>query len=118
MRRKAGAVLPIEAEILNAGVTLSLAGAPEFHGYQLAREIQTETHARRLLGHGTLYKALDRMAAAGWLESRWEDPHEAAAGSRPRRRLYRVTAAGAAALAGIDLPAAGRPQLLPEGATE
>ncbi len=106
MRRKPGAILPIEVDILNAGVVLALADAPEFHGYLLAREIQSETHARRLLSHGTLYKALDRMAASGLLESRWEDPSIAATASRPRRRLYRVTSAGAAALAAIESPIA------------
>jgi DNA-binding PadR family transcriptional regulator len=33
------------------------------------------------------------------LESEWEDPQIALAEGRPRRRLYRITAAGQAALA-------------------
>ena len=52
--------------------------------------------AKRLAGYGTLYKALDRLERAGHVESRWEDPNFAAAESRPRRRLYRVTASEAA----------------------
>ena len=54
---------------------------------------------RRLTAHGTLYKALGRLAEAGLLEARWEDAETAEAEGRPRRRLYRVTGAGASALA-------------------
>ena len=75
----------------------------EFHGYQLAKTMQEATHAKRLIGHGTLYKALERLERAGLLVSRWEDPHEAASASRPRRRLYQVTAAGGSALASAQV---------------
>ena len=57
------------------------------------------TGQTRLTAYGTLYKALDRMERAGYLESRWEDPHFAAQEARPRRRLYGVTALGERALA-------------------
>ncbi len=53
--------------------------------------------ARQLTAHGTLYRALDRMEAAGLLESRWEEPSPESAG-RPQRRLYRLTAIGEKAL--------------------
>lgn len=78
---------------------LVVRGAPYFHGFLIAREIKDREDARLLTAHGTLYKALDRMAKAGLLESEWEDPDVAAAAGRPRRRLYRVTAAGQSALA-------------------
>lgn len=47
------------------------------------------------LASGTLYPILFRLERAGWLKSRWErgDPSEL---GRPRRRLYCVTAKGAA----------------------
>jgi DNA-binding PadR family transcriptional regulator len=61
--------------------------------------------ARLLTAHGTLYKALDRMQRAGLLESEWEDPLIAAREGRPRRRLYRVTAVGEAAVAEGKTPA-------------
>lgn len=51
-----------------------------------------------LLARGTLYKALGRMSNGGLLDSEWEAPERAEAAGRPRRRLYRVTGAGAAAL--------------------
>lgn len=98
MRRKPGTLLPLEVAILRAGVDLAAAGAPDFHGYMVASEIRERENARQLTSHGTLYKALDRMQKAGYLESRWEDPELAVAENRPRRRLYRVTAEGQRAL--------------------
>ena len=97
MRRKPGTLLPIEIAILGAGLDLASRGREEFHGYLAASEIREREQARMLTSHGTLYKALDRLRRAGLLSDRWEDPAVAAEESRPRRRLYRVTAAGEAA---------------------
>lgn len=99
MRRKRGTLVDLELAILSAGLDLHAQQAEEFHGYLLAKRLRQIREARRLVGHGTLYKALDRLEAAGLLASRWEDPVAAAAENRPRRRLYHVTAAGGAALA-------------------
>jgi PadR family transcriptional regulator PadR len=60
--------------------------------------MRDDHHARRLTAYGTLYKALDRMERAGYLTSRWEDPHIGAREARPRRRFYRVTLVGEGAL--------------------
>jgi len=65
----------------------------------LAKVVAEGKDARRLTAYGTLYKALDRLERAGCLSSRWEDPDHAAEAARPRRRLYRLTALGQAALA-------------------
>lgn len=113
MRRKEGAILPIEESILAAGLALQRCGQPEFHGFAMAREIQDREGARRLTAHGTLYKALSRMEAAGLLSSRWEDPAAAAEADRPRRRLYKVTGAGEAALAAGDSRSLRRTRLSP-----
>lgn len=43
---------------------------------------------------GTIYPILSRLEAAGWIDSRWEEVDQHAAG-RPRRRYYRFTAAPA-----------------------
>jgi DNA-binding PadR family transcriptional regulator len=100
MRRKPGAVLLLEVDILDAGLALRRGGTPSFHGFQLAKAIADRADARAALtAHGTLYKALSRMEAAGLLTSTWEDPDLAAADGRPRRRLYQVTGAGERALA-------------------
>jgi hypothetical protein len=98
-RRKPGTLLTLERSILDAGIQAQREGAAEFHGFAIARAIQERDAARRLLAHGTLYRALARMEDAGLLESRWEDPEVAAGEGRPRRRLYHVTAAGVRALA-------------------
>jgi DNA-binding PadR family transcriptional regulator len=110
MRRKAGTLVPLEISILEAGMELSLRGRPYFHVFLIASEIKEREDARLLTAHGTLYKALDRLEKAGFLASEWEDPVVAAGQNRPRRRFYRVTAAGEAALATARSPA-------PRGAT-
>jgi PadR family transcriptional regulator PadR len=94
MRRKRGTLLPLEIDILEAGL-----GLERFHGFQLAKALADHPSPRALTGHGTLYKALQRLEDAGLLASRWEDPNIAAAEGRPRRRLYQVTGVGEHALA-------------------
>lgn len=99
MRRKPGQLVPLERSILDASETLRGMGMAEAHGFLLARTIADQTGARHLTAYGSLYKALDRLERAGQLQSRWEDPREAAEAGRPRRRFYRLTPAGEGALA-------------------
>jgi PadR family transcriptional regulator PadR len=99
MRRKEGALVPLEVSILEAVLELRSQGTAEAHGFLLAKELRDGRHARRLTAYGTLYKALDRLGRAGYLASRWEDPQLAADEGRPRRRFYRLTLTGEAALA-------------------
>jgi DNA-binding PadR family transcriptional regulator len=67
-------------------ILTSLAAGPK-HGYALAQDI--ENFAGVTLGPGTLYGAIGRLEERGLIE---------AAGEAGRRRPYRLTAAGAAAL--------------------
>ncbi|MGE5136063.1 MAG: PadR family transcriptional regulator [Gemmatimonadota bacterium] len=67
------------------------------YGYDIARETS--------LASGTLYPILGRLADRGYLETRWEADPPA---GRPRRHLYRLTAAGAARAAGLQREAAAR----------
>jgi PadR family transcriptional regulator, regulatory protein PadR len=116
MRRKPGTLLPLEVDILEAGLELRRAGGGRFHGFQLAKAIADHGGPRPLTAHGTLYKALQRLEEAGLLESQWEDPGIAAAEGRPRRRLYEVTGAGERVLAAWQAKhgrAPGRPRLEP-----
>lgn len=108
MRRKPGALIGLETAILDAGVDLRRRDLLEFHGFLLAKELQARQGARLLTAYGTLYKALGRLESAGYLESRWEDPLEAAAQGRPRRRFYRVTLAGERALSRARVDTAGQ----------
>jgi DNA-binding PadR family transcriptional regulator len=106
MRRKEGALVPLEIAIIEASAELRRAGQPEVHGYELAKVVRDLRHARRLTAYGTLYKALTRLERDGLLASRWEDPAVAADEGRPRRRFYRMTLEGEAALS--DIQAAAR----------
>ena len=106
MRRKAGSILPIEESILRVAVS----SGSEFHGFEMAKQLQESEEARRLTAHGTLYKALSRMETAGLLESHWEDPQKAADEGRPRRRLYHITGAGEVALSRLDAARRAQPR--------
>ena len=98
MRRKQGALVPLEISILEAALELRGQGITEAHGFLLAKTMRDDHHARRLTAYGTLYKALERLERGGQLVSRWEDPRIGANEGRPRRRLYRVTLVGEGAV--------------------
>jgi DNA-binding PadR family transcriptional regulator len=98
MRRKPGQLLDLEVRILSVMLDARASADPEVHGFALAQLLADQAGSRRLTAHGTLYKALGRLDDADLLESRWEEPEGAEAEGRPRRRLYRITAAGATAL--------------------
>jgi PadR family transcriptional regulator PadR len=95
-RRREGRLVGLEVDILGAGIELQ-AGEGDFYGFALAKRLADHAGATALTAHGTLYKALSRLAERGLVESEWEDPSIAAEEGRPRRRLYRVTGAGAVA---------------------
>src|SRR3954447_25146310 len=97
MRRKPGQLLDLEARILSV---MAHGGAAdrEIHGFALAQSLADQPGAKGLTSHGTRYKALARLEVAGALSSRWEESATAEHEGRPRRRLYRVTADGQAAL--------------------
>jgi len=94
--RKPGSLLPIEAGILGAVASRGSRGA---HGFVIAQDLAGGREgSKSLVGHGTLYKALDRLRSRGLLTAEWEDSAEAEAEGRPRRRIYWLTAAGAKVL--------------------
>jgi DNA-binding PadR family transcriptional regulator len=70
-------------------ILTSLASGPK-HGYALAKDI--EEFAGVTLGPGTLYGAITRLEERGLIESTAGDS---------RRRPYRITADGRAALAAV-----------------
>lgn len=97
-RRRAGVLLPLELDLLDV-----LLAEPDLHGFALAQQLHAHG-GRSLLGHGTLYKALDRLERSGLLQSSWEQGDASALG-RPVRRLYRVSATGRTALVAARTPA-------------
>lgn len=68
-------------------VLLSLAEQPR-HGYSILKDVESLSGGRVLLSTGTLYGALQRLLANGWIERIEED-------DTPRaRRTYRLTSRG------------------------
>ena len=94
-RRKAGTLVPLEAEILRLAVSMRRSGQATFHGFGLAQTMREQRGSRSLTAHGTLYKALGRLEELGLLASRWEETPTIP--GRPRRRLYELTGEGAQA---------------------
>jgi DNA-binding PadR family transcriptional regulator len=98
VRRKAEQLIPFEVAIIEAALLLHKRGVDAFHGYALATAIKAAADQRMLTAYGTLYRALHRLDKAGLVESFWEAPESAESEGRPRRRLYRLTAAAEKAL--------------------
>src|SRR5687767_1884106 len=111
MRRKPGALVPLEEAICASASALRRRGVKEFHGYELARQLADDSERRLLTAYGTLYRALGRLEAMGMLESRWEDPEIPARENRPGRRLYTLTAEGERAVDSAPSATPERPRL-------
>ena len=84
--------MPLEEAICAAAAALQRRGIREFHGYELAKQLAADNDRKLLTAYGTLYRALARLEAMGFLESRREDPNIAAKENRPGRRFYALTA--------------------------
>jgi transcriptional regulator len=72
----------------------TLARHGEMHGYEVVDSIQTTSDDVLQVEEGSLYPALQRMLAKGWVTAEWG----VTAGNR-RARYYRLTAAGRKQLA-------------------
>ncbi len=64
------------------------------HGYEIGKLIETRSRGRLQFQISSLYPILCRMEERGWIKGRWVEK----AGER-RRRFYRLTKTGVAALA-------------------
>jgi len=109
-RRKAGTLLPLELRVLEIAREAQSDRKP-LYGFALASALSGDG-GKSLTGHGTLYKALARMADAGLLETEWENPDIAETERRPRRRLYRISSKGIAALSAAHTAPATTPRPL------
>ncbi|WP_116199637.1 PadR family transcriptional regulator [Amycolatopsis circi] len=74
-------------------VLTALAAQPQ-HGYGVLRDVETISGGQVTLRAGTLYAALDRLHAEGWVEVDREEVVDSRL-----RRYYRLTEPGAARLA-------------------
>jgi transcriptional regulator len=72
---------------------LALLDAEPRHGYELQKLIEARSRGVLSFNVASLYPLLYRMEDRGWIVGRWIEK----AGER-RRRFYRLTAAGRAAL--------------------
>lgn len=63
------------------------------HGYRIIREISTRSDGEFDLNEGTIYPALHRLEKSGYVTSKWSEV------SGRRRRVYRLSRKGRAALA-------------------
>jgi len=71
----------------------------ERHGYGLMGDVDRLTEGAITLGPGTLYRTLQRLRVEGLVEETGADPEAARADRRAeRRRRYRITPAGYAAV--------------------
>ena len=91
MRRKAGQLTENEIAALLGAQALMRGGRSEFHMAQLTEHLEGEGQSRPL---SSLYRGLDYLETAGYLESRLEDAVAAQAEQRGQRRLYRLTGLG------------------------
>lgn len=82
--------MPVRLTYITAVVLQALAA-----GYRYGFDIMD----RSGLPDGTVYPALRRLEAEGWVTSDWEDAKAAHRRGRPPRRYYRLTPEGQAALA-------------------
>ena len=64
------------------------------HGQGIARAIQEQSGDELIVDHGSLYPALQRLEARGWIAAEW-----GTSDSNRRARFYTLTRAGRAQLA-------------------
>ena len=80
---------PIPPGTLHLLILQTLARAGELHGFEIAESIEQLSGDVLTVEEGSLYPALQRMLARGWLTAEWGST----AGNR-RARYYQLTRAG------------------------
>ncbi len=95
--------LPLPVSVLH--ILLALRDE-ELHGYAIMQRVEELTDGAVTMGPGTLYGAVKRMLADGFIEEAAERPDPEL--DDQRRRYYRVTALGARASASRRSPVSKR----------
>ena len=83
------------------------------HGVAISDGVDSKSEGYFRLPFGTLYPALKRLEGKGFISGTWESLDKAAQEGRPRRCIYKITGAGAAALAEAARLHAIRARFLP-----
>lgn len=78
---------PVSEQLFH--ILLSLVDEPK-HGYGIIQEVERRTKGEVKLGASTLYSAIKRIRAWGWVE----EVEAAESGDDPRRRYYGLTREG------------------------
>ncbi len=76
---------------------LKLLSLEPMHGWGLSESIQQLSDDVLRVNQGSLYPALHRLTASGWIESSWKTTE-----SSRRARFYRLTPSGRRELARIE----------------
>lgn len=84
-RSKSDPLLPGTLDLL----ILQTLHQQSLHGYGIAQRLQLRSQDVLRVGEGSLYPALQRMTARGWLEAEWQRSE-----TGRRARYYRLTADG------------------------
>jgi transcriptional regulator len=74
---------------LHVLILKTLSGGVEMHGFEIAEAIEQRSGDVLTVEEGSLYPALQRLLAKGWIEGEWSTT-----ASNRRARYYRLTAAG------------------------
>ena len=82
-------------------MVLTILRRSELYGLEIINAVQEATQGKRRLGFGSLYPALHQLEEKGMVKGRWGDetPKER---SGARRRYYKITGLGQAALREVD----------------
>lgn len=92
------------AQQLKKGVlemlVLRLLARQPCHGYELLLRLREGSGGLLALREGTLYPILYRLEDDGRIRSAWQTPDSAQGGPKTSRKVYTITEAGRAALAG------------------
>jgi PadR family transcriptional regulator len=78
-------------------VLKTLSRRPRLHGYALMLAIHDRSRDALRVEEGSLYPALHRMEAAGWIRAEWTTKD-----TGRRARIYNLTAAGRRQLAAAE----------------
>ena len=70
-------------------LVLSTLAIGKHHGHGIALAIQRSSQGALLVDHGSLYPALQRLEASGWIRAEW-----GVSDNNRRARFYELTAAG------------------------
>jgi len=80
--------IPLLQGTLDLLILRTLLFGPQ-HGQGIARAIQEQSDSVLLVDHGTLYPALQRLEAQGWISAEW-----GTSSNNRRARFYELTKAG------------------------